>query len=122
MVPPGCRRLPWGRRPGDSDKRAQYRQDKRGAYRFTPLSVETFGRLGAPLMRLLSDIGNLAVSRGDGLFTKEQFVSGVLQELSVGLCKTNARLEGFALGMAGAAPPQRSAIGISVCLVFACGY
>jgi hypothetical protein len=44
-------------------------------------------------MRLLSDIGNLAVSRGDGLFTKEQFVSGILRELSVSLCKTNARLE-----------------------------
>jgi NADH:ubiquinone oxidoreductase subunit D len=45
------------------------------------------------MMRLLSDIGNLAVSRGDGLFTKEQFVSGVLRELSVSLCKTNVRLE-----------------------------
>jgi hypothetical protein len=54
----------------DSKKRAQYRQDEWGAYRFTPLPVETFGRLGAPLMRLLSDIGNLAVSCGDGLFTK----------------------------------------------------
>jgi hypothetical protein len=45
------------------------------------------------MTRLLSDIGNLAVSSGDGLFTKEQFISGVLQELSVSLCKTNARLE-----------------------------
>jgi hypothetical protein len=36
----------------DSEKRAQYRQDEWGAYRFTPLAVETFGRLGAPLMRL----------------------------------------------------------------------
>jgi hypothetical protein len=77
----------------DAEKRARYRQDEWGAYRFTPLSVETFGRLGTPMMRLLSDIGNLAVSSGDGLFTNEQFVSGVLPELSVSLCKTNARLE-----------------------------
>jgi hypothetical protein len=77
----------------DAEKRARYRQDEWGAYRFTPLSVETFGRLGTPMMCLLSDIGNLAVSSGDGLFTKEQFVSGVLRELSVSLCKTNARLE-----------------------------
>jgi hypothetical protein len=75
----------------DAEKRARYRQDEWGAYRFTLLSVETFGRLGAPMMRLLSDIGNLAVSSSD--FTKEQFVSGFLRELSVSLCKTNARLE-----------------------------
>jgi hypothetical protein len=77
----------------DDEKRAQNHQGEWGAYRFTPLSEETFGRLGTPMMRLLSDIGNLAVSSGDGLFTKEQFVSGVLQEISVSLCKTNARLE-----------------------------
>jgi hypothetical protein len=77
----------------DAEKRAQYRQDEWDAYRSTPLSVETFGRLGKPMMRLFSDIGNLAVSSSDGLFTKEQFVSGVLRELSVSLCKTNACLE-----------------------------
>jgi hypothetical protein len=86
----------------DAEKQAQYRQDEWGAYPFTPLSVESFGRLGTPMMRLLSDIGNLAVSLGDGLFTKEQFVSGVLRELSVSLCKTNAHLEhgvsGFFVG------------------------
>jgi hypothetical protein len=59
----------------------------------TPLPVESFGRLGKPMMRLISDIGNLAVSRGDGLFSKEQCVSGALRKLSASLCKTNARLE-----------------------------
>jgi hypothetical protein len=79
----------------DAEKRAQYRQDEWGAYHscFTPLSVETFGRLGTPMLCLLSDIGNLAVLSSDGLFTKEQFVSGVLRELSMSLCKTDARLE-----------------------------
>jgi hypothetical protein len=75
------------------EKRAQYQQDEWGTYRFTPPSMETCGRLGAPMMHLLSNIGNLAVSRGNGLFPKEQFVSGVLRELSASLCKTNARLE-----------------------------
>jgi hypothetical protein len=77
----------------DTEKRAQYRQEEWGAYRFTPLSVETFGRLDTPMMHLLSDLRNLAVSCGDGLFTKEQFVSRVLQELSISLCNTNAHLE-----------------------------
>jgi hypothetical protein len=47
------------------------------------------------MMRLLSEIRNLAAPHGDGLFTKEQFVSGVLREciISVSLCKTNACLE-----------------------------
>jgi hypothetical protein len=35
---------------------------------------------------LLSKIGNLAVSREGRLFAKEQFVTGVLQKLSVRLC------------------------------------
>jgi hypothetical protein len=77
----------------DTEKRAQYRRGECGSYRFTPLSMETFRRLGTPMMHLLSDIGNLAVSLGVGLFTKEQFVSGVLREISLSLCKTNARLE-----------------------------
>jgi hypothetical protein len=107
----------------DTEKRAQYRQDEWGAYRFMPLSVETSGRLGTPMMCLTSDIGNLAVSRGDGLFTKEQFVSGVLQEVSVTLCKTSAHLEhgvsgffvkAFTSGMARAASLRRPVIGSSV--------
>jgi hypothetical protein len=44
------------------------------------------------MMHLLSDIAKLAVLRGDSLLTREQFVSGVLWELSVSLCKTNACL------------------------------
>jgi hypothetical protein len=34
--------------------------------------------------RLLGDAGQLAADRGHGLFTKQQFVQGVLRELSVG--------------------------------------
>jgi hypothetical protein len=77
----------------DTEKRAQYRRGECGSCHFTPFSIETFRRLGTPMMHLLSDIGKLAVSCGVGLFTKEQFVSGVLREISLSLCKTNARLE-----------------------------
>jgi hypothetical protein len=76
-------------------KQAQYQQGEWGAYRFTLPSVETFGRLGTLMMRLLSDIMNLAAPHGVGLFTKEPFVSGILRDriISVSLCKTNACLE-----------------------------
>jgi hypothetical protein len=37
--------------------------------------------------------GDLAVGRGEGAFTKGQLISGVLREISVTLCRFNARLE-----------------------------
>jgi hypothetical protein len=62
-------------------------------HRFLPLSAETHGRLGKPFMALISDLGDLAVGRGEGTFTKGQFVQCVLREISVSLCGFNARLE-----------------------------
>jgi hypothetical protein len=44
-------------------------------------------------MRFLGDVGRLGPDQGHGLFTKEQFVDGVLQDLSVFLCCYNATLE-----------------------------
>jgi hypothetical protein len=44
-------------------------------------------------MRLSGDVGQRAADRGQGLFTKQQFVQGVLRELSVCLCQYNAMLE-----------------------------
>jgi hypothetical protein len=44
-------------------------------------------------MRLLGDVGQLAADWGQDLFTKQQFVQGMLQELSVCLCQYNAMLE-----------------------------
>jgi hypothetical protein len=37
--------------------------------------------------------GKQAAERGQGLFTKQQFVQGVMRELSVCLCRYNATLE-----------------------------
>jgi hypothetical protein len=36
-------------------------------------------------MRLLGDVGQLVADRGQGLFTKQQFVQRVLRELSLPL-------------------------------------
>jgi hypothetical protein len=63
---------------------------------FVPLTLETYGCLGKPLMRLFGDVEQLAADRVHGLlrsFTKQQFVQGVLRELSVCLCQYNAMLE-----------------------------
>jgi hypothetical protein len=77
----------------DEQKRRQYRLQGSTGYLFVPLTLETYGRLGKPLMSLLGDVGQLAADRGQGLFTKQQFVQGVLRELSVCLCRYNAMLE-----------------------------
>jgi hypothetical protein len=62
-------------------------------YHCLPLTVETFGRLGKPLMKLVTDVSDQATQHGNGTFTCEQFVTGVLRELSVCLCCGNASLE-----------------------------
>jgi hypothetical protein len=77
----------------DADETALYRGYGAGCYRFVPLTVETFGRLGKPLMKLITDVSDQATQHGNGAFTREQFVTGVLRELSVCLCRCNASLE-----------------------------
>jgi hypothetical protein len=52
---------------GDTGPSSPPSEEEWGVYRFTPLLVDTFGRLGKLMMSLLSEIGSLAVSRGDGL-------------------------------------------------------
>jgi hypothetical protein len=49
--------------------------------------VATFGHLGRPLMKLIMDVSDQATQLGSGTFIREQFVSGVLRELSVCLCR-----------------------------------
>jgi hypothetical protein len=71
----------------EEQKRRQYRRQRSTEYLFVPLTLETHGRLGKPLMRLLGDAGQLAADWGKGLFTKQQC------ELSVCLCRYNAMLE-----------------------------
>jgi hypothetical protein len=48
--------------------------------------VETLGRLGAPAMRYPTAVGTRAAADGDGS-SRQPFVSGVLREVSVTLCR-----------------------------------
>ena len=77
----------------DEQKQAKY--DKYGdkAYSFVPLSIETYGRLGGPFMKFITRLGRKAAARSEGMFTCPQFVSSVLQELSVSLNEDNAAIE-----------------------------
>jgi hypothetical protein len=77
----------------DADKTSQYRRYGVGCYLFVPLTVETCGRLGRPFMDLLTDVSSWASQHSNGTFMREQFVSGVLRELFVCLCRRNAAIE-----------------------------
>jgi hypothetical protein len=51
---------------------------------FVLFSIEHYGRLGMPAMKLLHDLGDEAASPGT-IFTRASFVAGALRELSIGL-------------------------------------
>jgi hypothetical protein len=59
---------------------------------FVPMSVESFGRLGAPALTLLGDLADQAVQAGGPGLSRAAFISGALRELSVALCRGNASL------------------------------
>jgi hypothetical protein len=50
-----------------------------------PFSVETYGRLGQPAMKLLHVLGDEAA--GPGGVDLASFVAGALRELNTGLCR-----------------------------------
>jgi hypothetical protein len=57
-----------------------------------PMSVESFGRLGAPALTLLGDMAAQAVQAGGLGLSQAAFISWALRELSVALCRGNASL------------------------------
>jgi hypothetical protein len=71
----------------DRHKQARYDRGDAGGYAFVPLSVETYGRMGAPAMKLLNTLADTAAAAG--VVIKGDFVRNTLRELSVGLCKGN---------------------------------
>jgi hypothetical protein len=71
----------------DQQKRTAYARVEPHGYGFVPFSVETYGRLGQPAMKLLHSLGDEAA--GPGGVTRASFVNGALRELSVGLCRGN---------------------------------
>jgi hypothetical protein len=50
-------------------------------YPFVPVSIESYGRLGMPAMKVLHDLGNDAASP-ETHFSRAMFVAGALRELS----------------------------------------
>jgi hypothetical protein len=71
----------------DQLKRTAYARVEPHGYGFESFSVETYGRLGQPAMKLLHVLGDEAA--GPGGVTRASFVNGALRKLSVGLCKGN---------------------------------
>jgi hypothetical protein len=75
----------------DASKRRAYRQVY-SALPFVPMSVESFGRLGAPALMLLGDLADQAVQAGGPGLSPAAFILGALRELSVALCRGKASL------------------------------
>jgi hypothetical protein len=74
----------------DQLKRTAYARVEPHGCGFVPFSVETYGRLSQPAMKLLHLLGEEAA--GPVGATWASFVNGALQELSVGLCVSGMRV------------------------------
>jgi hypothetical protein len=72
-------------------QRRAYRQVS-SALPFVLMSVESFGRLGAPALTLLGDLADQAVQAGGPGLSRAAFISGALRELGVALCRSNASM------------------------------
>jgi hypothetical protein len=75
----------------DASKRRAYRQVS-SALPFVPISVESFGRLGARALTLLGDLADQAVQAGGPGLSRAAFISGALRELRDALFRGNASL------------------------------
>jgi hypothetical protein len=81
----------------DQQKRAMYSRVQPDGYPFVPFSVESYGRIGQPAMKLLLALGDEAA--GLGGVTRASFVAGALREIGVGLCRGNFFMYRACLGM-----------------------
>jgi hypothetical protein len=73
----------------DANKTSKYGV---GCYRFVSLMVKTHGSLGKPLMKPITNYGADATQQGNSPFTRDQFITGVLRELSLCLSRRSANL------------------------------
>jgi hypothetical protein len=80
----------------DQQKRATYSRVELNGYPFVPFSVESFGRIGQPAMKLLHALGDEAALAGS---RERPFVAGALRKISVGLCRGNFFMYRACLGM-----------------------
>jgi hypothetical protein len=81
----------------EQQKRATYSRVEPNGYPFVPFSVESYGRVGQPAMKLLNALGEEAA--GPGGVTQASFVAGALREISIGLCRDNFFMYHVYLGM-----------------------
>jgi hypothetical protein len=85
-------RLPgWVAARRDAAKERPYRRVS-SDLPFVPLSVESFGRLGALALSLLRSLADHVVQAGGPGLSRDAFISGALRELGVALCRGNASL------------------------------
>ena len=77
-------------RAKDTDKIRHYRRNDNNAYDFIPFTVESFGRLSPKAMELLNTLATAAAGASD--VEKGDFVTNALREISVALCRGNARV------------------------------
>jgi hypothetical protein len=82
----------------DAPEIAKFKRREDASYIFVPMSIETYSRLGAPLMDLIRRIGCEAAECSEFNFSSAQFVSGVLRELSACLCRWNHQLDRVVAG------------------------
>ena len=73
----------------DDEKKAAYAARGDSGYKFTPFSVESLGRLGAPALSFITRLGRKASAASAGTFSSRQFVEGVLQDIAVILARYN---------------------------------
>jgi hypothetical protein len=81
----------------DQQKRATYSRVEPNGYPFVPFSVESYGRIGQPAMKLLHALGDEAA--GPGGVTRAPFVAGAMREIGIGLCRGNFFVYRACLGM-----------------------
>jgi hypothetical protein len=81
----------------EQQKRATYSRVEPNGYPFVPFSVESYGRIGQPAMKLLHALGDEAA--GPVGVTRASFVAGALREISIGLCRGNFFMYRVRLGM-----------------------
>jgi hypothetical protein len=81
----------------DHQKRTTYSRLEPNGYEFVPVSVESFGLLSQPAMKLLHTLGEEAA--GPGGVSRASFVDGALRKLSVGLVRGNHFLYRASVGM-----------------------
>jgi hypothetical protein len=73
----------------DQQKRTAYARVEPNGYGFVQFSVETYGWIGQPAMKLVHDLGEEAAQAGPSGVSRSSIVAGALRELSVGLCRGN---------------------------------